>query len=492
VKSVSRAAVPAPPPAIKVEGSADKTVAVLPFHNAGSADDAYLADGLTEDLIDMLSMTRGLKVRPRAVVAHLRGQDRDPSEVGRELEVEVVVHGSVRKTPAGVRVNARLIGVADGFQLWAKRFDRPASDALVINDEAAQAIAEALTVHFTAKRRAAPADPVAVDLYLRANHEYAKFWSDDVARAVDLYEQALARAPEDPTILAGCARARVRMAFFGRDGATTSLTLARQAGERAVAAAPENGESWAALAAALFMGGDAPAAVRAARTALARSPGLAHAQELLGRILLEAGHRDEAAARLRTALAIDPSTLTPRWELVRMHALLGEWTQADALMDLPVGGRGDGVSRFLYRLRLAVWRGQDHPDLDNAPPLGPEFGAVARSRDLRETIRTRELPDAYREALETSRASLGEGSRRRTLFCQLNAEVYSFVFEVDAALDALKEAVDSGLLDLFWMDRCPVLDPVRRDARFAALRAEVEARVSRIESALREPLPSSA
>ena len=490
-ESVKDMSPPATAPAIKVEGSADKTVAVLPFHNAGSPEDAYLADGLTEDLIDMLSMTRGLKVRPRGVVAHLRGQDRDPSEVGRELQVEVVVHGSVRRTPAGVRVNARLIGVADGFQLWAKRFDRPAADALVINDEAAQAIAEALTVHFTAKRRAAPADPIAIDLYLRASHEYAKFWSADVARAVDLYEQALARAPEDPTILAGCARARVRLAFFGGEGATKSLALARQAAERAVAAAPENGESWAALAAALFMGGDAPAAVRAARTALARAPGLAHAQELLGRILLEAGHRDEAAARLRTALAIDPSTLTPRWELVRMHGLLGEWAQADALLDLPVGDRGDRVSNFLYRLRLAVWRGQDRPDLDHPPALGPEFGAVTRTQELREVIRTHELSDGYREALETSRASVERRSRRRALFCQLNAEIYSYVFEVDAALVALKEAVDDGLLDLLWMDRCPVLDPVRRDARFAALRAEVEARVARIESALREALPGS-
>jgi serine/threonine protein kinase/tetratricopeptide (TPR) repeat protein len=486
VDSASPPVTRSPAQEVASSGASDKTVAVLPFHNAGAPEDEYLADGLTDDLIDVLSMTRGLKVRPRGVVAHLRGQQRDHGDLGRELQVEVVVVGSVRKTPAGVRANARLIGVADGFQLWAKRFDRPAADALLINDEAAEAIAQALTVHFTAKPRAAPTDPAAIDLYLRGSHELAKFWRTDVERAVELYEQALVRAPNDPTILAGCARARVRLAFFGGEKATRLLELAREAAERAVAGAPENGESWAALGAARFMGGDAPGAVRAVRAALARAPGLAHAQELLGRILLEAGEVDEAAARLRTALSIDPSVSSARWDLARMHALLGEWTRADALLALPVEGSGGRVSKFLYRQRLSVWLGQDHPDLDDPPPMGPEFGAIANRDAFREVIRTHELSDAYREALDKQARETQPGSRRRVLFFQLNAEILAYVFEVDGALAAVKEAVGAGLLDLLWMDRCPVLAAVRKDARFEPLRAEVEARARRVRSALAE------
>ncbi len=484
----------APPPApasptlltSKAGGAGDKTVAVLPFQNAGAKEDEYLADGLTDDLIDVLSMTRGLKVRPRGVVAHLRGQDRDPSEVGRELHVEVVVQGSVRKTPAGVRANARLIGVADGFQLWAKRFDRPVADALLINDEAAAAIAEALTVHFTPKPRAAPTDPEAVDLYLRASYEFAKFWRDDVARAVDLYEKALARAPNDPTILAASARARVRLAFFGGETAKKVLELAHEAADRAVAGAPENGEAWAALAAARFMGGDPPGAVRALRAALSRAPGLAHAQELMGRILLEVGEMEEAAARLRTALSIDPSILTPRWELVRMYALLHDFGRADALLDVPTEGMTSRLAKFLMRMRLSVWRGQDHPDLDDPPAIGPEFGALSISQEIRAMVRTHELPEPYRETLDRSAAASEAGSRRRVLFFQINAEIYAYVFEVDRSLACVRESIDAGLLDLVWMDRCPVLDPVRKDARFAALRAEVDARARRVLLALRE------
>ncbi len=471
---------------LRARSAADKTVAVLPFHNGGSPEDAYLADGLTDDLIDMLSMTRGLKVRPWGAVAHLRGQERDPGEAGRELGVGVVVQGSVRKTPVGVRANARLIGVADGFQLWAKRFDRPASEALLINDEAAKAIAEALTVHFTVKPRAAPTDPAAIDLYLRASHVLAKFLRPDIAHAVQLYEQALARAPNDPTILSGCARARVRLAFFGGDGSKRLLELALEAAERAVAGAPENGESWAALAAARFMGGDPPGAVRAAVAALTRAPGLAPAQEILGRILLEIGEVDLAAVRLRTALSIDPSVLMPRWDLVRMHGLLREWGRADALLELPAEGQGGRVMKFLCRSRLALWRGQDHHELDDPPPMGSEFGTFADREAIHQVICTRELDDAHRDALERSARAADTGSRRRSFFFQLNAELLAYVFEVDGALASLRESVDAGLLDLLWMDRCPVLDAVRKDARFEPLRAEVAARAQPVRSALSE------
>jgi serine/threonine-protein kinase len=308
----------------------------------------------------------------------------------------------------------------------------------------------------------------------------------DVARAVELYEEAVARAPNDPTILSGVARARVRLAFFGGESSKRLLELAAEAAERAVSGAPENGESWAALAAARFMGGDPPGAVRAVLAALARAPGLAHAQELLGRMLLEAGEVDMAAVRLRTALSIDPSVLSPRWELVRMHGLLREWSRADALLDLPAEGAGGRVMKFLYRSRLALWRGQDHPDLDDPPPMGPEFGAYADRAAFRKVLLTRELADGFADSVQESARTAEPGSRRRVLFFQLNAELLAYVFEVDGALASVKEAVDAGLLDRLWMDRCPVLDAVRKDARFEPLRAEVEARAARVRSALGE------
>src|SRR4029079_1133841 len=161
--------------------------------------------------------TRGLKVRSRGVVQRYRGADADPRDIGRELGVSVVATGTVRRAAGRVRITARLVGVADGFQLWAKRFDRPEAEVLSINDEAARAIAEALTLDRDTALRAAPSDPLAIDLYLRARHEYRKFWPDHLRRAIELFDQAAGIAPGDPMILAGRATALARYAFFVGD-----------------------------------------------------------------------------------------------------------------------------------------------------------------------------------------------------------------------------------------------------------------------------------
>ncbi len=139
----------------------EKTVAVLPFRNTGDAADDHLADELTDDLIDALSMTPGLRVRARGVVAGYRGAGVDPREAGRALGVQVVTEGSVGRAKGRVRVSARLISVDEGFQLWAKRFDRPEDEVLAVNDEAAQSIAEALTVDFPGRPARRPSGTMA-------------------------------------------------------------------------------------------------------------------------------------------------------------------------------------------------------------------------------------------------------------------------------------------------------------------------------------------
>jgi hypothetical protein len=140
---------------------------------------------------------------------------------------------------------------------------------------------------------------------------------------------------------------------------------------------------------------------------------------------------------------------------------------------------GGQISKFLNRLRYSIWRAEVHPDLlGEVPPLGPEFGAIARTEYVLEVVRTREMSDSFRETIEAEAARAH--ARRRTLFLQLHAEIYAYVFEIDQALDSIASAVQGGLLDVVWMDLCPVLEPVRKDARFVPLRAEVSARAERV------------
>src|SRR6185436_11282009 len=163
-------------------------------------------------------------------------------EIRALLDVGLVVEGSIRRTPAGARITARVVSVRDGSQLWAKRFDKSTVDVFVVSDEVARAVAEALTLDASAPAREAPADPEAMDLYLRARQEYRKYWPDPVKHSVELFEQALARAPDNATILSAYALACARLWWFGGAEGAEAGVKARDAAARAHAGAPHLGE----------------------------------------------------------------------------------------------------------------------------------------------------------------------------------------------------------------------------------------------------------
>jgi serine/threonine-protein kinase len=457
----------------------DKTVAVLPFRNAGPAEDEYLAAELTDDLIDSLSMTRGLKVRSRGAVLGHAGSSQDPREIGRDLGVQVVVEGSVRRARGSVRISARLISVADGFQLWAKRFDRPEQDVLSINDDAAHAIAEALTLDREAPAREAPSSPEAVDLYLRARHEYRKFWQEDQDRALALYAQAEALAPGDAMILAGKALALSRRAFFTGRG----VAEARAAAEQAVAASSTLAEARLALGSVMLQVGEWAPAVRELRQALSRGPGLAETHAAVGRVLIEVGDLDEGMRRLEAAINLDPRAPLAVEALVRSHAIRGDWARVDEMLTTRISAREDSAF-WTTRARMLIWR-RDQAGavalLDELLAFNPEL-AVAKM--MLTIVAHKRLPSGAADEHLVAVESVG-GLRRRTFFAQMEAETNAYLERTEPAFLSMKRCVDTGLIDLGWMDGCPLLDQMRLDARFPPLRAVVKQRADEILQAYR-------
>jgi eukaryotic-like serine/threonine-protein kinase len=457
----------------------DKTVAVLPFRNTGPSEDEYLAEELTDDLIDRLTMTRGLRVRSRGAGLAWKGMERDAREAGEKLGVQVVVEGSVRRARGSVRISARLTSVTDGFQLWARRFDRPEQDVLSINDDAANAIAEALTVEGEGQTRQAPTNPAAVDLYLRARYEYRKHQVADLSRAIELFEEAEALAPEDPMILAAKAMAMTRHAFFTGEGLPRALAVAQQT----VAAAPTLADARHALGATLLQAGDWKGAAREFRQAVARGPGLAEAHGALGRLLAEAGDLLLGIRFLETAHALDPHALLNSVALARSHALLGDWTRCNAVFDsLDVLGLN-----LAPRTRFLMWR----RDLAGASALlasllsreGPESPWM---KILRIMLGDK-MPESFVIYPEGPSGTAKGDPRRRAFLLQLQAEASAFFGDDDRALAHVRESVEEGLIDIAWVDRCPLLAPLRQDPRFSAIREPVARRAEEILEAYRSP-----
>jgi serine/threonine-protein kinase len=461
--------------------NAEIAIAVLPFQAAEA--DAYLADGLVEDLIDILSTTAALRVRPAGA---LHGYHQaDPREAGKQLGVDHVVSGSVRRTPAGLRVTARLVGIADGFQIWAHRADITETEVLALSDELARGIAQALSTRAAAATT--PMAPAAVDLYLRARAELRRFWGEHAEEATKLLEQADAIAPGSGPILSTLAYASVQT--WVRQGAVELLERAQRHVERGLACG--YGESHLAASSLELNLGNHESAAHELGVALARSPMAAPVHESAGRLLLEiASSRDAGLRHLETAIGLDPGrTLMVQPELARIDALAGDW---------------DGVKRRIGRM------------LSDSDPAIVQFGLIIEARfdiwqhkfegigNALERVRTRstgEITDQialYRRWHETGELDAapwreyvarmfqpGQPHRPQLATLQRFAEVAAAI-EKDEALElVLRTAAKHGLLDRVWLDGVPLFERVRGATWFEDVRDQVRTRADRVLAAFR-------
>jgi TolB-like protein len=168
-------------------------VAVMPFVNQmADAKDEYFSDGLTDELIRVLSRIEGLRVTARSVVFRFKGQPWDARQVGRELSVGAVLEGSVWRSGDRIRINVNLVGVKDGFNLWAQRFDSNLADVFGIQDEVCTAVAQALHVRLAARvPESRPSNVKAYVQYLKGAYLLKKRRPDDVRRAFEYLREAI-------------------------------------------------------------------------------------------------------------------------------------------------------------------------------------------------------------------------------------------------------------------------------------------------------------
>ncbi len=450
-----------PPPA-HVE---ERRIAVAPLR-PGSPDDAWMAEGLAEDLGDALSMIHGVRVKARAG-APAPGEDL--REYGRRNDVEALVEGTIRREGERFRATIRLVSAQDGFQVWAHRFEGTTGDLLRVSDEAAQAIAKALSGATVSAPSRPASSAEAVELYLRARQNSTTFLGLPVAS--EQLTRAAALAPQDPTILSALAIVTVLEIF--RPGASPDL-IARANGlaERALALAPQSPEPHLALARVRFAEGDDAGAMRAAMRAKQFGPSVGDVDDFIGRMLAERDLLPEAIAHLERALWIDPSLHFSRIDLARTNGLLGNWPRAgEILAEL----RARSPQHYaLIGMRLALWSGnlewlEDIVDLHNA-------AVRAFHRITYDSLRSGSLDEAAWAEVEKVIEGVPAVSRPARLFRQMDCELHCRFGYPEAAQIALERAVAAGLADLAWIRRCPVIAPLRLRPGFDALVRTVEER----------------
>ncbi|MGE5186416.1 MAG: protein kinase domain-containing protein, partial [Acidobacteriota bacterium] len=483
--SATRAARPAKAARVDVPATVappePTSLAVLPFQCAPA--DEYLADGVVEDLTDALSTTAGLRVRPAGFVRTQPAPD--PREVGRGLQVDHVVVGTLRRTPQGLRLNARLIGVVDGFQIWASKLECSEAEILAASAQLVQGVAGALSTRATSSTR--PTDPRAVDLYLRARAEQRRYWATHAQAAADLLEQAAAIAPTSPQILGALAHATVQAWVF--TGKPEVAARARVHVERALATG--HGEAYIASAQYHFNQGQFERGGRDLGIALARAPMSATAHELAANILVEIDSTGAARHHYETAIGLDPGRADVIASgLARLEALEGKFEAADARIAALVANLDPSVVQLglVMSARLAGWRGRPQQLLAAARQFTPRMGADAArfAGMVSHAIDTGNLDaEQWRSLWTAFEGDHDRPVRQQLMGLQILSELLLMIGKVDAAFDTLDAAARLGLMDRVWIDSCPLFQGLGTRQRYHAIRGKVAARASAVLTALR-------
>jgi len=289
------------------------SIAVLPFVNATSdANDEFLSDGLTEDLIGTLSQLPNLKVMARSTVFRFKSKEDDPAKVGETLKVDAVLTGRITQQGDQVKVVTDLVRTADGTEIWGTQYTRKLAEVSTLQEEITRDIAAKLRSRLTGEEqtqiaRGTTQNSDAYQFYLKGRYLLNKRGVDNINKSIELFKQAINADPGYALAYAGLAEAyNIAPSWTGMD-AQQAHVLALSAARKALELDPQLAEAHGALAMALVGDFQWAEAEKEFQRALELAPNNAHLHYAYGFLyLLAMGKTDAALDEIRNALLLDP------------------------------------------------------------------------------------------------------------------------------------------------------------------------------------------
>jgi len=391
------------------------SIAVLPFANmSGDPEQEYFADGITEDLITALSHNRWFFVIARNSTFAYKNQSPDVRTVARELGVEYVLEGSVRKSSGQVRITAQLIDAATGKHVWAERYDRKLEDVFAIQDEITETIAGAIEpelgrVEQARAKSKRPDNLHAWDLYQRGMWHLYQRSKDDLAEALRLFEAAIEEAPTLAVAFAGAEEACFYQITGNYFGVSHSLrTKMIDFGRRAVELDDLDAFTHLALGRALNLQGDHDGAISELETAIRLNPSYAWAHYSLGWTLNWAGRPAEAIPNVEKAMRLSPRDPAIGQYLLRMsESLLFMRRPEEAVAWAQKSVQQPGIQPSRLVLLAAA--------LAYANKIDEARQTVARLQRLSPTFRVTTAADIFRLRDQATKQYLLDGLRKAGL-----------------------------------------------------------------------------
>jgi len=452
-------------------GTNKPSIAVLPFVNmSADPENEYFSDGLAEDLINALTKIEDLHVVARTSSFAFKGEKADIREIGRKLNVENLLEGSVRKVGNRVRITAQLIKVADGYHLWSERYDRHMEDVFAIQDEITENIMSELMTALDVREEPAeehrPANLEAYDLYLKGRYHLNRFAID---KALTYYKESIDKDPGYAPAFAAVAEAYTLLSVgFDILPGKDTMPQAREAARKALELDPDMAEAYVSLGlVSTFYDWNRKDTKRYFRKALELNPNAASAHQWYEFLwtYMEADF-DKARSHLERAQELDPLNIMIRLRMGYVFLFAGDLERAERqfkeIVDLEPGYSPGHLSLMnVYgvkgRYEEALRAGE------KALELSPPF--VAYTGGLGHVYAVAGKKDKAHAFL----ADLQERSAKGYVSSFWVAAIYLGLGDFDNAFEWLEKAYEEKDSNLIYVTVVPIFDPVRPDPRYKQL-----------------------
>jgi TolB-like protein/DNA-binding winged helix-turn-helix (wHTH) protein/Flp pilus assembly protein TadD len=440
----------------------DKSIAVLPFTDMSEKkDQEYFADGMAEEIINLLVKVPELKVISRTSSFQFKGKTEDLRTIARQLGVPYVLQGSVRKSGDRLRVTAQLISSKDGTPLWSQTYDRDLSDVLKMQDEIAAQVVRALQIEVSASdlvSRPALPNTESYTLYLQGLHASERFDQQGWEQAVSYFQRALDLDPSFTDAAAQFAGAYNNLGQFNFMLPDVAFEQARRAAELALKLDPALAYAYAVLGDIRMAHWDWPAADQELKRAVALAPNDDVILQLAARQSMNMGRWEDALKFVNASLSQDPlnqfSYLVLSW--IQIHR--SQLAEAEAAIRRTVEISPTFTSAHFHLGVVLFARGQRETaaaeflkETDNATHL--EGSAIANFALGRK-------PD--------SDAALAQYIKNYTKYPFSIAEIFAFRGESDEAFMWLERSYAQKDINLFYIVSDPVMKNLEGDPRYKA------------------------
>src|SRR5437899_603684 len=450
----------------------EKSIAVLPFDNLSrDPDNAYFCEGVQDEILTRLAKVADLKVISRTSTQHFKSTPENLPEIAKQLGVTNILEGSVQKAADQVRVNVQLINAMTDAHVWADTYDRKLTDIFAVESEIAKNIAETLQARLSGSEKSSIAktptvNAEAYELYLKGRFFWNKRTGTDLRKAIDYFNQAIAKDPNYALAYVGLADSYLLLSSYAAVSPAESLPPARSALKKALELDDSLAEAHASFGLLTTLELDLHRALDELKRAVELKPNYATAHHWLALAHLTLAQFDSAISEAKRAIELDPLSLVINADTSWIYFSARRYDEAEEQVrkTLEIGPQfflahyyfGE-VLQFKGRLGEAIAEFQKAFELNNDPYSLAMLGqAYARN--------------GQKDEAQKILARLNEEAKSNYVAPYALALVQIALGDKDRSIEELERAYAQGETNyLFAIKVDPMLDDLRGDPRFEAL-----------------------